>query len=706
MDFLFFDDIGKRPYLVPALIIISSVAFLFLNVFGLTLGISYVLPHLFYLPIILAAYYYPRRGVLVACGISLCYCALAFTVVSPTNAEMVSALARSVVFVIIAAVVSNISGRMHHDTQMCRRLVSVVRSSGDAIIGETVDGIVTDWNSGAETLYGYTSQEMAGQSLSKIIPPERREEKLHLLERIRHGEVVERVETERITKDGAHIQISLSLSPIVNIMGKIIGISEIAHDITERQRLQNEILAEKERWELTFNAVPDMIAIIDRHFRVIQVNKAMADRLGISTEEAVGLACHDVVHHTNAPIEFCPHRILIGDGKSHSADIHEENLNGDFFLTVSPLRDPTGAVIGSVHILHDITKRKRMEEALRESEARYRAIIENIQDVFFHISRENLLVMASPSAMRVFGYASVTDMIGMPVQALWKYPEKRAEFLEVMTMRDGAVHDWEAEFKRADGSGFWVSLTARLLTDEHGEYDGTEGIIRDITERKNAEEALRNALKKLNMLSSITRHDILNQVTGLRAYLELSKEDLKGTKFEAFIIKEDLAAEAIQRQIEFTKYYQDIGVNEPRWQDAGVVMVEALSQLSPAGVAVQIEVTRLEIFADPLIVKVFFNLMENSQRHGEQVTVMNFSAKETNAGLVITYRDNGVGVSEADKKKLFQKGFGKHTGLGLFLSREILAITGITITENGEPGNGARFEITVPNGAWRHAGQT
>jgi signal transduction histidine kinase len=97
--------------------------------------------------------------------------------------------------------------------------------------------------------------------------------------------------------------------------------------------------------------------------------------------------------------------------------------------------------------------------------------------------------------------------------------------------------------------------------------------------------------------------------------------------------------------------------------------------------------------------------MENSQRHGERVTVMHFSAKETDAGLVITYRDNGVGVSEADKKKLFQKGFGKHTGLGLFLSREILAITGITITENGTPGEGARFEITVPNGAWRHAGQ-
>jgi len=705
MDFLFFDDIGKRPYLVPALIITSSVIFLVLNVFGLRAGISYVLPHLLYLPIILTAYYYPRRGVLFAFGLSLCYCALAFTVVSPTNGEMVSALARSAVFVIISAVVSNISGRMHHDTQMCRRLVSVVRSSGDAIIGETVDGIVTDWNSGAETLYGYTSQEMTGQSLSPIIPPERQNEKLHLLERIRRGDIVERVETERISKDGAHIQISLSLSPIRNNWGEITGISEIAHDITERQRLQNEILAAKEQWELTFNAVPDLIAIIDSRFRITRVNQAMADRMGISMAEAVGLTCHDVVHHTTTPAGFCPHRLLIEDGLSHSTDIHEENLNGDFFLTVSPIHDPAGTVIGSVHILHDITERKRMEAALRESETRYRTIIENIQDVFFRMDRKNTIVMTSPSAVTVFGYASVTDMIGMPALALWKDPKKRAEFIEVMKVREGAVHDWEAEFKRANGTGFWVSLTARLLKDEHGEYDGTEGIIRDITERKNAEEALRNAIKKLNMLSSITRHDILNQVTALRAYLELSKEDLKGTPFEGFITKEEQAAEAIQRQIEFTKYYQDIGVNEPRWQNARSVIEEAQFQLSPPGVDVQIEVTRLEIFADPLIIKVFFNLMENSQRHGEQVTVMNFSARETDAGLVITYRDNGVGISDADKKKLFQKGFGKHTGLGLFLSREILAITGITILENGTMGEGARFEITVPAGAWRHAGQ-
>jgi signal transduction histidine kinase len=263
------------------------------------------------------------------------------------------------------------------------------------------------------------------------------------------------------------------------------------------------------------------------------------------------------------------------------------------------------------------------------------------------------------------------------------------------------VQDWEAEYVKSDGTAFWVSISAHLHRDQAGTYAGTEGIIRDISERKKMEVALKGALTKLNMLSSITRHDILNQITGLRTFLELSREDLKGTKHELFINKEDQAAEAIQRQIEFTKFYQDIGVNEPKWQDAGAVIKDAAGQLSFPSIELQIGISNVEIFADPLIVKVFFNLMENTLRHGERVTQISFSSAKSVEGLIIIYRDNGAGISAEDKKKLFQRGFGKHTGLGLFLSREILAITGITITENGEPGKGVQFEITVPYGAFR-----
>lgn len=113
----------------------------------------------------------------------------------------------------------------------------------------------------------------------------------------------------------------------------------------------------------------------------------------------------------------------------------------------------------------------------------------------------------------------------------------------------------------------------------------------------------------------------------------------------------------------------------------------------------------IEIFADPLIEKVFDNLMENSLRHGGHVALMEYAVQKKNDNLILTYRDDGVGITEEDKKKLFQKGFGRHTGLGLFLSHEILSITGITIQENGEPGKGVRFEMIIPNGAFRFAVQ-
>jgi len=110
------------------------------------------------------------------------------------------------------------------------------------------------------------------------------------------------------------------------------------------------------------------------------------------------------------------------------------------------------------------------------------------------------------------------------------------------------------------------------------------------------------------------------------------------------------------------------------------------------------------MFADPLVVKVFYNLMDNAVSHGGTITCIRFSPRRHGDDYVIVCEDDGVGVPAEEKEKIFERGFGKHTGLGLALSREILSITGITITENGRPGKGARFEITVPKGSYRFAG--
>lgn len=285
MSFLYFDQVYKRPLAIPLIIAISATATLAVNGYGLTHGITNVLPHLFYIPIILAAYYYPRRGLLVSVCISVLYFAEVVLVYPAVSDIWLATVARCIVFIVLAGLFSWLSGKMHSDTRMCRRLVSMVRSSNDAIIGKTLDGIITDWNEGAENLYGYTAGEAIGESISLIMPVSRASEMTTLLEKVRNGEPVERYETERITKDGRIIQVSLSISPIKNEEGIVIGASTSAHDITVQKEMQDQILRSRNEWELTFDAVPDMIAIIDRNHRIVRINQSMARRLNLTPED-------------------------------------------------------------------------------------------------------------------------------------------------------------------------------------------------------------------------------------------------------------------------------------------------------------------------------------------------------------------------------------------------------------------------------------
>ncbi|MDD5025613.1 MAG: ATP-binding protein, partial [Methanoregula sp.] len=160
-------------------------------------------------------------------------------------------------------------------------------------------------------------------------------------------------------------------------------------------------------------------------------------------------------------------------------------------------------------------------------------------------------------------------------------------------------------------------------------------------------------------------------------------------------------ADTINSQIQFTKEYQDIGVISPQWQNVYAQVTRAAQALNLGTVKVEFDRQDLEIFADPLLQKVFYNLIDNALRYGETLTTITVSSRLSGDGLVLTVKDDGVGISTENKIRLFTRGFGKHTGFGLFLSREILAITGLLITENGIPGKGARFEIFVPKDMFR-----
>nr|WP_245249674.1 PAS domain S-box protein [Methanolinea mesophila] len=477
----------------------------------------------------------------------------------------------------IEGILSNITPRKEMEA-IQSRLAAIVSSSSEAIIGKTLDGIITDWNIGAEKLYGYTAVEVIGRPIHILIPPGHPDDISSLLGRLRNGEHIERYETVRLRKDGKLIHVSLSLSPLRDPAGDIVGASTIAYDISERVRLRRAQEEEQRFLQLLMDTIASPVFYKDREGRFLGCNTAFAEYVGLPREEIIGKTANDILAPESAATISAKDRELFSNPGTQVYEGH--------------IRQPGR---------HD---------------------------------------------------------------------------------RD--VINYKSTFRGTDGT-----------------LQGVVGVIVDITELKKTESALQRANEKLNILSSITRHDILNSLTALLAYTEIALDDAKEPEVRTIILKQMEVAKQIQRQIEFTRYYQDIGVHSPVWHDIERVVRNATDMLPLSGLVVSCDFSGLEIYADPLVEKVFYNLMENTLRHGGKPTRITCSSRKDADDLVIEYHDDGVGVPEDAKEAIFRRGFGTHTGLGLFLSREILSITGISISESGEPGKGACFEIRVPPGRYR-----
>jgi PAS domain S-box-containing protein len=354
----------------------------------------------------------------------------------------------------------------------------------------------------------------------------------------------------------------------------------------------------------------------------------------------------------------------------------------------------------------DITERKRAEAALRETKDYLENLI-GYANAPIIVWNPRFEITEFNHAFEVLTGLSREDVLGKHLSIL--FPVESWNKSLSLIRKTPAGERWESvEIPIHDVSGdthivLWNSAN---ISDSSGAVIATIAQGQDITERKRTEEALALASKKLNLLSNITRHDILNQLTALRGFLELSHDHLNDPdRMIKYIEKEEMAALTIENQITFTRNYQDLGVKAPVWQNVNDNIMRVLTQLPMRAVRVDVDREDLEIFADALFEKVFYNLIDNALRYGgDKMSTIRVSSQETDNGLTILCEDDGVGISENDKSHLFTQGFGKNTGFGLFLTREILAITGIAITENGTPGKGARFVIAVPNAGYRYTG--
>ncbi len=223
----------------------------------------------------------------------------------------------------------------------------------------------------------------------------------------------------------------------------------------------------------------------------------------------------------------------------------------------------------------------------------------------------------------------------------------------------------------------------------------------DITERKMSQDALSMITKKLNLLNAIAFSDIQNAVFSLNGYLTLEKDTAQDETLPRFLNEEISLVRTISESLKFAHYYQNLGLKPPIWQNVHQSFLFGISHLDISHISRHIVIEGLEIFADPLLENVFFTFAENVILHGKTVTRISLSYHEIPDGLILSFEDNGVGIADKMKEKIFERQYEDKKGIGLFLTREILSITGMTIKESGEQGKGARFEISVPKGVFR-----
>jgi len=222
------------------------------------------------------------------------------------------------------------------------------------------------------------------------------------------------------------------------------------------------------------------------------------------------------------------------------------------------------------------------------------------------------------------------------------------------------------------------------------------GIGEDVTEE--------TLTMKIDLLFSITRRDILDQLSIIVNYLERAQLKTSREAMQTFFDKTLESVESIRNQMAFVRSLQDIGITSPTWQSVKKVFWEVIMLIPSTTIDIRLDMDDIELYADPLLPRVFYNLLVNSIKHGDHhMTKIRLYAQKSGESLIMIFEDDGKGIPLDEKEKIFEFGYGKGTGFGLFLIRELLGYTGIVITETGEPGKGAKFEILVPKGRFRKA---
>ena len=442
-----------------------------------------------------------------------------------------------------------------------RRLGAIVESSDDAIISKDLNGIINSWNKGAERIFGFTAEEAIGQPITMLIPGDRQDEEAGILDRIRRGVRIDHFETLRQRKDGTLINVSLTVSPIKNEEGQIIGASKIARDITQNKEAQERLQRALDFDETVMSSMGEGLYTVDTEGRVTFMNTAAQRIFGWTLNEILGRNLHSVIHHSHPdgssfPVADCASLRVLRDGTNiteHSDFfIRKDGTFFDVVYSTSILRT-ADKITGLVVVFRDITERKRAEEEIR-FQAR---LLDAVEQAVIATDLNGSIIFWNSFAETLYGWPAA-EALGANILELTPSPAMREKALEILeSLKAGQSWTGEFEVQRRDGTLFPAMVTDSPIINAEGELAGFVGVSTDNTLRRRAEEERENLLLrerearaeseaanslKDEFLATLS-HELRNPLNVVIGYSEILRRSDENQK-HSFVVK---AAETIRR---------------------------------------------------------------------------------------------------------------------------------------------------------------
>jgi len=502
---------------------------------------------------------------------------------------------------------------------------------------------------------------------------------------------------QKLEIKGVTVDVEISANPIVNERGEITGVTYFSRDITCRKKT----VTSEQPWKILFESAPDGIYLSDVKGTFIDGNRAAEEITGFKREELIGKS---FLKLGLLPKREIPKAVALlarnALGKSTGPDEvtlrRKDGTEVVVEIRTFPMKTQDGTVV--LGIARDVTDRIKIQNMMKENQAKFKALFVGSPEAGVFVDRDFRVLDVNPRFEELFGY-SLAEVKGKHINDVVVPNDKRkeAEALDSHVIR-GYAHQntWR---RRKDGVLVPVSVSAAPVTVED-RLAGYVCIYADISELKNIQRKLEMMNEKLRVVGGLTRHDVRNKLSAITGNIYLHKKKLadRPDVLEGFSNMQ-AACEQIVRILEFSRDYERLGIEELSFVDVETTIGKAAGSFSDLkGAKIVNECHGLTVLADSLLERLFYNLIDNSLKHGGKITKIRIHHEESQDQLRLIYEDDGVGIPKENKAKLFTEGFttGKGSGYGLYLIRRMVETYGWTIEETGTSGKGAEFTINIP----------